>query len=214
MRKILLAGVVAALAVGAVPASAHPNYHYEGGCGFQTLSDGGEDDQTTWTGSAQAAVVATDAAGLPAPTATISVECHVYKDGVYQNTILSASGQGAAATASEYEYQASPSAVITVCDVVTVNDEVHNACEDATTTPIVPEPVQEIIEGVFETVDPIIIDAINTVNELVVQHLDPLICAVLKLLAPGFPPYLVITPEGDVYIDGVFFWDCPPYATP
>ena len=200
LKKLLFAGVAAGMLALAVPAQAHPNYHYEGGCGFQTLSDGGEDDQTTWTGSAQAAVVATDAAGVPAAV-SISVECHVYKNGVYQNTILSASGTGVAATASEYEYQAAPSDIITVCDVVTVGGEPHTNCGDATTTPIVPEPVQEAIEGIF-----------NEVDAIVIEHVDPTLCEVLKLLKPGVPGVLDITDEGDVYIAGEFFWDCFPYA--
>ncbi len=42
------------------------------------------------------------------------------------------------------------------------------------------------------------------------------ICSYLKNSAPGWPPFVWITPEGDVYIWNGFYyefiWDCPPYA--
>ena len=48
------------------------------------------------------------------------------------------------------------------------------------------------------------LDAANAV-------IDTIVCGALGALAPGFGP-VGITPEGDVYVDGEFTWDCPPYA--
>ena len=201
MRKILLGGVAAALiAAGAVPASAHPNYHYIGQCGFTTVSDGGDDDQTTWEGEFHSYFIATDAAGVPSPTTPISYECHAYKNGVYMGIYDSGSGIGFAGSSGYYTYQAAPTDVITVCEEVIVGGEHHTECSDADTTPIVPEPVQEAIEGI-----------INDVNDVLIL-LDPTICAILAQFSPGVPGVLDITPEGDVYVAGEFFWDCPPYA--
>lgn len=44
---------------------------------------------------------------------------------------------------------------------------------------------------------------------------DFAICPALEVLAPQTSPDddVYITPEGDVYVLGVFFWDCPPYET-
>ena len=37
-------------------------------------------------------------------------------------------------------------------------------------------------------------------------------CPLFASLAPGVPGVVDVTPEGDVYVAGEFFWDCPPYA--
>lgn len=44
---------------------------------------------------------------------------------------------------------------------------------------------------------------------------DFAICPALELLAPHTSPDddVYVTPEGDVYLLGLFFWDCPPYDT-
>lgn len=194
MRALLAATAVAASLLVAAPAQAHPTYHYEGGCFLVATNAPGGDhgDSTTWQGVAGLVVVATDAAGVPSPTTWISAECHVYRDGVYQSTWLSASGVGAAATLSETVFQSHPNSVVTICQVVTVGGEVHTGCGDATTTPIVPEPVQEVVEISYEAAEAIV-------------------CVMLRQL-PSLPPFVVITPEGDTYVLGEFFWDCPPYT--
>lgn len=38
------------------------------------------------------------------------------------------------------------------------------------------------------------------------------LCAALAALAPGLPPYVTIDGQGDVYLTGEWFWDCPPYG--
>jgi hypothetical protein len=40
---------------------------------------------------------------------------------------------------------------------------------------------------------------------------DPVICGYFQALYPGLPPVVEIRPDGDVYLNGEFFWDCPPY---
>lgn len=47
------------------------------------------------------------------------------------------------------------------------------------------------------------------------EQTDFAICPALELLAPQTTPDddVYITPEGDVYVLGVFIWDCPPYET-
>jgi len=49
----------------------------------------------------------------------------------------------------------------------------------------------------------------DPINDLI-ESLDPTLCEVIKLI-PSVPPVLEITAEGDVYVGGVFIWDCPPY---
>lgn len=40
---------------------------------------------------------------------------------------------------------------------------------------------------------------------------DPYVCPMLKSLAPGLPPDVLIEPDGDVIVRGSAQWDCPPY---
>ena len=51
------------------------------------------------------------------------------------------------------------------------------------------------------------------------EIVDGAVCPILAMAAgtyggPPPIPVIVITPEGDVYIDGEFVYDCPPYAPP
>lgn len=204
MKKILLAGAAVGMLALAAPAQAHPTHHYVGQCRISSVSDGGDDDQTTWTGQASIAVVATDASGVvPAPTAPISGQCDVYRNGVFFQTAVTASGTGAASNAVPWTYQSDPDDVMTVCTVVEVNGEPHSDCRDLTTTPIVPEPVQQVITFI-----------IDTLNNEVFSKIDPTICPFLATGAPGIPGVIDINEEGDVSIAGDLFWDCPPYETP
>lgn len=42
-------------------------------------------------------------------------------------------------------------------------------------------------------------------------QVDALVCPLLAALAIDAGPVLRIEPEGDLYVAGVFVWDCPPY---
>ena len=203
MKAIVLTGLAAAL-LWTAPAAAHPGYDYVGGCGFATLSDGGESAETTWTGQLHAVVVATDGAGTPSPATPITIDCVVYVNHADPVTVLSASGTGVAANATPWSYQAAPEDIVTVCDVVAVGGERHEDCADATTTPLLPQEVVDLLTQVFETLDWI---------GWLLWDPEPGPCNEMAVAAPGVPGVVDVTPEGDVYIVGEFFWDCPPYAT-
>lgn len=144
MRKRLPLLLVAGMLAFAAPAQAHPNYHYEGGCEVTTVSDGGA--STTREAVASVLVVATDAGGFLA-FVPISVTCELYVNGWYQGTILAASGTGFAANAAPVTYEASGSDVVTVCEDVNVNGNQHYVCRDVEQTPLVPEPIRELISN-------------------------------------------------------------------
>jgi hypothetical protein len=55
-------------------------------------------------------------------------------------------------------------------------------------------------------------DLLTTCDDCGPNPVDAYTCAALVMLYPGAPPAVVVEPEGDVYVDGQFFWDCPPYA--
>ena len=197
MRRALLAGVAVLFATVATPAHAHPDYHYIGGCGFATLRD----DSTaspTWRGEADVYVVATDAEFAPAAV-PISVDCVIYVNGANPRTILSASGVGVAAAARTWSYEAEDTDVVTVCEVVTVGTDPATWDCGADPDPwFPPEPVVEVIEYV-----------IDTFNETFPEQE---VCDLLAATGPGVPGVVDVTPEGDVYVNGEFFWDCPPYG--
>ena len=189
MRALLAATAVAGSLLVAVPAQAHPNYHYEGGCFLHVTK---RLLSSRWEGVGGSYVTATDAAGVPAAV-WIAVECRLYRNAVYQFTFGEASGLGHAGTVEQVEFEADDNDVITICDVVTVGGEAHTRCGNARTTNHVPQPVDDLVDAAL-------------------VFADTATCIVLKELAPFVPPGVVeITPEGDVYVAGELFWDCPPY---
>ena len=205
MKKLLLAGLAGATALAAAtPAQAHPNWHYVGGCGFFTISDGTDSPQTKWDGEIHVTAVATDAAGTPDPTASISVQCELRINGATPGTIVyscSTPGTGFVACADgQFTFNADPDDVVSMCDIVTVNGEVHKDCGTSTTTPIVPEPVQQILD---ETVWPQLEEADQLICDTIFKPLDD--------SAVDDGTIIDIHDDGDVYINGDWFWDCPVY---
>ena len=220
MQKLLLAGLAGAAALtAATPAQAHPNWHYRGGCGFFTISDGTDSPQTKWDGEIDVVAVATDAAGTPDPTASISVQCELRINGATPGTIVfscSTPGTGFVACAGQFSFNADPDDIVSMCDIVTVNGEVHKDCGQSTQSPIVPQPVQDALDQfVWPTVDPTIEDIDEAITGAE-KEIDELICPTLADLAGGpadQPPVFDIRTDGDIFIDGELFWNCPPYES-
>ena len=198
LNKLLLVGLAGAAAGAAsTPAQAHPTFHYRGGCAFMTISDGTDSPQTQWEGEVHAAGVATDAVtGAPAPAVSITIDCELRINGATPGAVVfSVSGTGTAGGAGLFSFNADPDDIVTMCENVTVGGEFHKDCADATTTPIVPEPVSALIDEA----------------EYVV---DGAACPVIAAQAGGLadqPPAFDIRDDGDIYVHGEWFWDCPPY---
>ena len=195
MKKLLLAGLAGATAVAtATPAQAHPSWHYIGGCGFFTLSDGTDSPQTKWDGEIHVTAVATDAARTPDPTASITIDCELRINGATPGTIVfscTTPGTGFVACANgQFSFNADPDDIVRMCDIVTVNGEVHKDCGQSTT----------------ETgMDPIG-DAIDDAERMV----DSAICGMIPREAHQ-PPVTEIR-DGDLYVLGEWVLDCPPYG--
>jgi hypothetical protein len=203
MKVFLSTGLAACLLAAAAPAaSAHPRYHYRGGCGFHTISDGSDSPGTTWRGEADAVVVATfDEPRTPARTAPVTVACELYVDGMYVATPVVASGTGfAAGYAVPFEFTADPDSIVTLCDVVTVGGETHVDCgfSGGPPDPLLP---------------PFVVDFLNATFAFVSAVTDDTVCAEFAAQdgGPVDQPPLDIRPEGDLYVGGEWFWDCPPY---
>ena len=181
MHKLLLTGLAGATALATgTPAQAHPNWHYEGGCGFFTISDGTNSPTTQWEGEIHVVATATEAVvDVPAPTASISVDCELRINGATPGTIVfscSTPGIGFVSCAGQFAFTADPEDIVSMCDIVTVNGEVHKDCSDSTTTPIVPEPIQNVIEDFVGCDDGLDNDAdgrIDSADPGCASHTDP-----------------------------------------
>jgi hypothetical protein len=200
MRPILAAGLAAGLLATLAPAaSAHPDYHYLGGCVLAVADDtepyGLLGGRSVWTGVAAVAVVATRDDGItPAPTAPISATCDLYVNGTPQGTIATApQADGVTAGANPTTFTANRGDWVEVCTTVHVNGEYHQSCATATETQVVPQPVLDLLDAAL-------------------GPLDPIICTTFYPLAPGIPGVVDVSPSGDVSILGAEMYDCPPYA--
>ena len=194
MRKaLLLACVAAAPNLVAVPvAHAHPDWHYEGGCGLALVRDVANTTDTRWDGAIWIAAVATDAQGTPAPTQQITVECELRINGATPGTIVfTASGVGATARAAEFALNLDPGDTVRICDKVAVENEFHKDCSDAAVYAPVPEPVYQLGEIFTDSA----CDEIGSLDGSTVDQ----------------PPAFDIRADGDIYAIGerVWVYDCP-----
>ena len=196
MRKaLLLACVAAAPNLVALPAAhAHQNWHYEGGCGMATLSNGTDYYGTLWDGFIWVTAAGTDSGGTPAPTSSVTVDCELRINGQTSGTIVfacSTPGTGFVSCAGHLLFNADPDDIVSTCDLVTVNGEHHKNCEVLTMNPVVPIPVADAAD----------IFTHSTCDEVASFSGGPL----------DQPPAFDIRPDGNIYAfdDGVHVWHCP-----
>jgi hypothetical protein len=208
MKKLLmLAAVTGMLAVGAPTAQAE-HTGYRGGCAFTTINDTTPDGQlggqNTWNGEVDVLVIATDAADTPAAL-PISAECELFINGVSQGIVATATqpGVGFAVGGGTIQFTAETTDVVTLCDNVVVDGEPHVGCGDAVFTPIVPQPVIDLLDQLFALL-----------TELEILLVDPIVCPIHLLMFQvgfGVPGVFDVNEQGDVFLFGDPFWDCPPY---
>jgi hypothetical protein len=167
-----------------------------GGCGWHNAVEGTHPSTAAgWWGHLYSATVVysvTDPAANPVSatvTCTLKVDGVVADDGTY-----TWSGTGVVAGVSlPFRYFGYEDSYVEVCTRVAYdNGEVDTSCDPFTTTYIPPQEVVDVLNDVLTVPDPVV-------------------CPVLGGLAPGQPGIVDVTPEGDVYVAGEWFWDCPPY---
>ena len=166
---------------------------FTGGCRGSFVDPPGGGDQDFLVGSVDALVVANN------PTAAITVQCDLWVNGVFNSTVLTASGTGIAVNGTAFNRPGFATDVLTLCTVVTIGGPPSTSCRNVVVVPVPPQEVQDLLNAAVDTVDG------------VVKQLDPAICAFLAALAPGVPGVADITPDGDVYVNGQPVYDCPPY---
>ena len=201
LKKILATSVVVgAVTLGAPIAHADPA---QVDCGFNTIAQedatGGQD---TFTGGAYGFVVS----GTPGNA--VSIQCVVKVNGApVANTGAPATGTTVAATAGQVTFTATDQDDVDLCAEWTDGTTSGESCSDTTVTQIPPQAVIDLLISVFDAIDAILIPIEQTV-------VDPAVCPVLATLGntvPDVPGVLEINGQGDVFLLGDPFWDCPPY---
>lgn len=103
--------------------------------------------------------------------------------------------------------------------IATVNahDRVPGVSEDdviqiCTVLQYGPTPV-ESCSGVASSLQVPPQEVVDLLDTLLAGFVDPLLCPVLRTVAPVVVnTLLVVDTQGDVYVNGALFYDCPPYT--
>ena len=204
MKKLLLAlGVGTALVVPQMPASAAcihanpPEVHIPecvdavdgpsvGGCSFVAATDAvAGQGQMTGEIDIEAVVYSANPADNPM-SATFT--CYIKVNGATQpGAVVTATGTVVVVGGGVITYTSnSVTDFVQLCQDVSYSNGTNTSeCFEAETFEIPPPIVWEIV--------------------------DPLICPIIAMAAPGAGP-VFINSQGDVWIDGEGFFDCPPYG--
>jgi hypothetical protein len=202
-RALLACCCVALLAAGAPPASASGDSRIHAlGCEITPPTREGQGSAGFYEDLTAYAVVSAPS-GVPVPA---TVGCSIRIDG-YPEAAISGSGLGVV-VAHDTVYLYGPDAsfveLCTTVEFTGAGDTTppYERCLPVTSTQIPPQGVLDAVDGVFDTLD-----------QLVAQTavLDPVLCPLFPrgtVVPGGFE----VTAEGDVYVGGELFWDCPPYG--
>ena len=176
--------LMASLAAGALALNAPVATAAEatGECGFDSVQ---QDSTTGQNYEGVAYGFASDTDGDP-----VSIRCYITVNDVpaAAGSTPTGTGTGVATTSGPISFEAAEGASVELCT------EVNGVLQDCATSTNTQVPPQEVL------------DIINSVLELV----DPTICPVIAALAGTYGPILINT-QGDIYINGGGFYDCPPY---
>ncbi|HVF03362.1 MAG TPA: hypothetical protein VNA20_00840 [Frankiaceae bacterium] len=201
LRTVAAALVAAALAV---PAHADPpnDTQFTGGCRFRAVGVSAPQPPEwpdTYVAIVSAAVVAMSPTPEHNPATLTALRCLLLVNGT---TVFSASGT-----------TAGPVGVVppTPLTVTVADTDVVEFCTEATAVDTHGQQVQ-LVCGPHG--DPDLTLIVDFVNDLVFGGVvDPAVCPTLASLAPTqVQNHLRIDEQGDVYLAGELWWDCPPYA--
>jgi hypothetical protein len=197
MRRLLIALAVVAAALGlATPASAGTDSRYRGGCSFTTEEVAPGD----YRGVLDIEVLVFSIRSPTDNPVSATVTCRLYlNDAELPDLSLTASGTVAVAGAREVTYEAGPWDLVHICTIVDYTSDDTPTSEECwhTGAELIPPEVIEILDVLGENVFPV---------------LDENLCPELAARAGTYGP-VTIEEDGDVYVAGEWFWDCPPLGT-
>ena len=206
-KKIMMTALaVSALALNAPAASAG---HATVSCRFNAVSQATATGQDTWEGAAEGYIVGNTGEA-------VSIRCVVKVNGAVRAATSWGSGTTVATTADRVTYVRTLTEVTQLCAQYVTAHGPGETCFATTTTTIPPAEFWDAVDLVWETVFGALDPVFDEITEIEKTYIDPTACEELKKHAgtyggPPPAPVIVITAEGDVYIDGDLFWDCPPY---
>lgn len=188
----LLAATAVAVAALAVPATAS---HVTADCGFAAVSDAANAFHGVMYGTITA----------PGEDA-VTIRCEIRVNGVLATaTPTGGPTPGVAVTAGEIRYESRSTDTVEACTVYTTGHGTETSCQRSMTLTI--PPCQAIGDC------DVVAILFATVSDTMVEEVDPKVCPMLAAHRPSAPPYVETDWDGDVYVLGELFWDCPPYRS-
>jgi hypothetical protein len=192
VRGALLAAALA-VAAAAAPAAAD---HHRAECVYERVERDG-----TYRGAAYGYIL-----GAPGDVVSVSCVVEVFGDPVVETPATP--GTGLAVTYAPLEFTAASDGVM-YCTVTTVNGVTSRECSWDDPVQIPPQSVIDLLIPVAEEVD----RALLPVWDLLYgggPRYDEWVCSALKASAGTYGP-IAVNAQGDVFLGGEPFWDCPPY---
>lgn len=185
---------VLALALLASPAAAD---HATLDCEFDTIA------QETLTGSRDTFVGLAYGYVASGTDEAVSIRCYVTVDGVASASTGTGTGTRVAVAHGQVTYTANDWQDVALCAEWTAGLEGGTTCEPTETTQIPPQETIDLVDDLYRQVADLLI--------WIGPYELPSACWVLQQLSPGVPGVVDIRTDGDVYLAGIHFWDCPPY---
>ncbi|HVF05861.1 MAG TPA: hypothetical protein VNA20_13545 [Frankiaceae bacterium] len=225
--RFRLLSVIALAAAAAFPGLAHAGTAPEGNpCAFLTVNQSELTGPTTWTGHIRGGPVA--APGAAAVTLTCSIHVGNATHAGPAAVVESAAGPGIAVLEPRVvSYQAEEWDLVATCTAATVDGvtwyRAGNGWSPDPSTPCVVtqtiNPLHPPIPDLPPPLDPVenylrcyfsgvTIDC----GPYLWQGLDGTLCPALIAARPSLTGVVDIREDGDLYVNGEFWWDCPPYT--
>jgi hypothetical protein len=118
--------------------------------------------------------------------------------------------QAPGAGAERISFAANDTDAVNICWEVTTSHGTETGCAESTHTQIPPQAVIDLLILIAETVDGALVPVFDLLTDIEKTYIDPNVCPALAAAAGTYGP-ITINSQGDVFIDGEPFWDCPPY---
>ncbi len=141
----------------------------------------------------------------------VTIRCYIAVNGVEASSTPTGTGSnGAAVTSGRVTFAATDTDSVQLCAEYTSPHASDNVCFESTSTQIPPQEVIDLLISLFETIDATLAPVWSTLTDIEKTYIDPTLCDVLDGIPGTYGPVTINT-QGDVFIDGEPFWDCPPY---
>jgi hypothetical protein len=222
VKKIAIAMLAAgALATSFSPAAnaAPPNATVDAGCSFTTATDPNpEAPANTQSGYLYGGPITQN--GTLKCTIKAGVNTHTGTTAPGQSASLSGTGTAGVTVVAPgiVSYVSPPETDVYVCDQFTDSANVTyywDGDNNVWTTSSAVNCELAIGAGTDDPIFDPVFDLLDTIDALLQSVekdvIDPLVCPVLATLQGDYAGLVTINAQGDVFIAGTPFWDCPPY---